>query len=337
MQSEFVTELLSNDPDNEINRAITAAVKRFLTFTFGWQPRTTLPTLEDIFTMIDLSAATGHALGSQNFPKRLRALRRMLIHRVFTILDRRFSMSSDITRLLDRIYDEDDKVIFVVLNWDVVLERHLDQLRVSRPFAYAVNERPWSGPTRRRSHSTYILKVHGSANWVYCDNCRQVFYDPYSKLALHIKAGLSDDDFKLFDDAWPDGKIERMGGREQACIDCNLPVGPHIATFSYRKSFRSAALTRSWATAEEKLTAANRWLFIGYSLPQADYEFVHLLKTAELKLARQHLRPIKIDVVVRNDDQAESRFRQVFGSAINVIEQNGLSGYLRGGLDNFLA
>ena len=39
---------------------------------------------------------------------------------------------------------------------------------------------------------------------------------------------------------------------------------------------------RSWLSAEQLLRAADKWVFIGYSLPPADYEFKHLLKRVQL-------------------------------------------------------
>lgn len=336
LQAQFADELLTNSPDDRRNQVITAAIGEFLRFTFGWRPRTPLPALEDIFTMIDLSAGTGHALGTLNTPRRLRALRRMLIHRVFSILDRRFQLSPEIRDLLTRILACDMSASFIVLNWDIVLERHLQEL--NREAVYEAGEFPWNGPIGSAPFITRVIKVHGSSNWVYCDNCRQVFSDADRKLSLVINAGLLDDDFKLFDETWPDNGIASLTGlTNRDCPRCRSPVGPHIATFSYRKSFRSAAFAQSWARAEEVLSSANRWLFVGYSLPNADYEFAHMLKTAELKLARPTLRPVRINVVLKRDKAAEERFRKMFGSAIAKVSHSGLEGYMKRGLRKFLA
>jgi hypothetical protein len=335
LQAQFADELLTNEPDDRRNQVITAAIQEFLGFTFGWQPSTPLPALEDIFTMIDMSAGTGHALGTQNTPRRLRALRRLLIYRVFSILDRRFRTSPEINELLTRIFSSDPNPSFIVLNWDIVLERHLQALY--KEFSYEADEFPWNG-VFRSGLLIRLIKVHGSSNWVYCDNCRQVFFDPDEKLSLAINAGLLDDDFKMFDETWPnDGIASLTGPTNRDCPRCRSPVGPHIATFSYRKSFRSAAFAQSWAKAEQALSGANRWLFVGYSLPHADYEFAHMLKTAELKLARPSLRPIRMDVVLKKDKAAEARYRQMFGSAIANVSQAGLDGYVRRGLGKFLA
>ena len=39
---------------------------------------------------------------------------------------------------------------------------------------------------------------------------------------------------------------------------------------------------KSWSSAERLLRNAEKWVFIGYSLPAADYEFKHLLKRVQL-------------------------------------------------------
>ncbi len=39
---------------------------------------------------------------------------------------------------------------------------------------------------------------------------------------------------------------------------------------------------KSWFAAEELLRDARKWVFIGYSLPAADYEFKFLLKRCQL-------------------------------------------------------
>jgi hypothetical protein len=328
LQRDLSSELLT-PADDPLDHVISGAIREFLKFTFGWAEGNPIPTLEDIFTMIDLSAGTGHALGPQNSPKHLRGLRRLLIYRVFSILDRQYKHSTEIDQLLRKLYEIDHETSFVVLNWDIVLERHLEQQPISRAISYGVNEMEWNGQTERGPFIASIIKVHGSANWVYCDSCRQIFFDRYSKLSLDIKAGISNDDLMLFEPRWQKGHYQLQ---KASCPRCGCPVGPHVATFSYRKSFRTNAFMASWAAAEEALSQANTWLFVGYSLPAADYEFAHLLKTAELKRAQSNDRPISMHVVLHTDEPAEKRFRQMFGNAIEIIEQGGLKRYLSTGL-----
>ena len=86
LQSEFSDMFLSINSNN-LDVAITNAIKHFLKNVFYWEKGNELPTLEDMFTMIDLSSATGHNLGRSYTPKMLRGLRRMLIYRCFEILN----------------------------------------------------------------------------------------------------------------------------------------------------------------------------------------------------------------------------------------------------------
>ena len=67
-------------------------------------------------------------------------------------------------------------------------------------------------------------------------------------------------------------------------------------------------------------------MFVGYSLPEADFEFRHLLKSAEKAVAGNT--PKTIQVILRKDPKAEQRFRRFFGIAGEQIQQCGLSEFL---------
>jgi hypothetical protein len=333
LQNELADALLSSEFDSAVDLAITAALKQFLIETFAWTSAMPLPSLEDIFTMIDLSAGSGHHLGRKFTPKLLRALRRMLIFRVFKILDRRFRAAPEIDAFLKK-YLVDDKPIsthFIVLNWDIVLERHLERHDPNLGLDYCSYALPWLPEDYEYPRTVGIVKVHGSSNWVYCDNCRALFYDRYRKLSLTVRAGLIKADFRLFDAKLTDREFDSAVGiaaRERNCRRCRTAVGPHIATFSYKKSFRTHAFASSWLAAEQILTDANRWIFIGYSLPEADYEFKHLLKTSQLKLARSKTISKSIDVVLLNDTTAADKYTKFFGLPGLSICQTGLAGYM---------
>lgn len=311
-QTELSSALLGEEFEDPLNHAITKALRRYLRNVFNWRFSDPLPTLEDIFTLIDLSTGTGHNLGRSFTPKRLRALRRMLIYRVFSILDLRFNHSTEIESFLELVLSEDSRrsTDFVVLNWDIVLERHLEFRNTPMSIDYGVNGEPWAGRQPDFDWRVKIAKVHGSSNWVYCDNCRTVFYDKSNKLALTLRAGLTKADLRLFDSGFVDKVFDTVIGlssSERGCRICGSAVGPHIATFSYRKSFRTHGFSQSWLAADQILTASNKWVFVGYSLPDADYEFKHLLKTAELKFAARAKPPKEITAVLLDDFSAESK------------------------------
>lgn len=329
VQAEFSNLLTSAEFDNSIDKVITNAIKDFLKDVFGWKDKNEIPSLEDIFTFIDLSAGSGHHLGIKYKPNRLRALRRMLIYRTFQIIDYRFKYSNDIDKLL-RHYEKSDPS-FIVMNWDIVLEKHLQKISSSRKVNYITPSYDWNNYERGDAEDGIkICKIHGSSNWVYCENCKTLFYVLDEKLSLHKKVGLIKADFRLFDEKFTDKHFDTSIGlspNDKKCKICNNSVASHIATFSYRKSFRTAAYPAIWAEAENILANATKWIFIGYSLPEADFELKHLIKSAELRL--KHKKILKeIDIVIYHDTNAQNKFQRFFGAEKVNIFNNGLSNYV---------
>jgi len=329
VQSEFSSLLTSSEFNTEIDKVITGAIKEFLKDVFGWKDTREIPSLEDIFTFIDLSAGSGHHLGIKYTPKLLRALRRMLIYRIFQIIDHRFTYSNDIIKLLE-YYDKDD-CAFIVMNWDIVLEKHLLKIDYKKKINYITPSYNWNNNKRGDSDGGIkVCKIHGSSNWVYCENCKTLFYLLDDKLSLHKKVGLVKSDFRLFDEQFTDKHFDESLGispNEKKCKICNNSVASHIATFSYRKSFRTAAYPAIWSEAENILANSSKWIFIGYSLPEADFELKHLIKNAELRFKHKKMRR-NIDVVIYNDNNTENKFEKFFGKENVDIYQGGLFDYV---------
>jgi hypothetical protein len=327
-----VSNLLFSDQFNTpLDKTITAAIDEFLKNAFYWKNGDPIPLLEDIFTMIDLSANNGHNLGRKFTPKLLRAIRRFLIYRIFQILDQNYQQSVAINTFLnDRLrLLKESRIAFVVLNWDIVLERHLENFS-GIGIDYCVDASPWDGGTGHSSVKAKIAKVHGSSNWVYCDNCHALFYDRYRKLSLKIKAGLVKADLRLFDESITGQSYRRNMediSEQRSCRHCDCAVGPHIATFSYKKSFRTHAFVNSWLAAEKMLSDASKWVFVGYSLPAADYEFKHLLKIYQLRFAKGKIPTKQIEVVLRDDREAEKNYKGLFGNHSISFFQEGLDHY----------
>lgn len=335
IQAEFSSLLLSDEFSSKLDLAITKNLSTFLKDVFGWRCGRMFPALEDIFTCIDLSAATGHHLGIQYTPKMLRAIRRMAIHRIFSVLDRRIESSSDIEQLLRAYTGEKESLKgFLVLNWDIVLEKHLARLYPAVVPDYACDASDWrnGGIASADVRRVPICKVHGSSNWVYCENCKTLFYDLDEKLSLRTRAGLIKADFRLFDESFRGALFDSCLGidpQERNCRICKNMVSTHIATFSYRKSFRTHAYPSIWNKAERLLSEADHWVFIGYSLPKADFEIKHLLKVAQLSMAHQReRRKLKIDVVVKGDSARED-YEGFFGRDSFTFYADGLESYVR--------
>jgi hypothetical protein len=92
-------------------------------------------------------------------------------------------------------------------------------------------------------------------------------------------------DFRLFKEGQELAKRlerDRIVRKIRICLGCGGRIGARVGTFSYRKDLNPHAFYTIWDRAESGLQLANRWLFVGYSLPEADIEIRHLLKSAQL-------------------------------------------------------
>jgi hypothetical protein len=147
--------------------------------------------------------------------------------------------------------------------------------------------------------------------------------------------GLLKSDFALFSETFANKYFDEDLGIDpdsRTCPICGNMLSTHIATFSFRKSYRTFAYPWIWHNAQAALMESSRWVFVGYSLPDADFEFKHLLKTAELTFLRRRLAHsgfLDIVVVLKDDPSAEARYRAFFGDRIRRVIQGGLEEYVK--------
>jgi hypothetical protein len=106
-----------------------------------------------------------------------------------------------------------------------------------------------------------------------------------------------------------------------------------VATFSYRKDLNPHAFYTIWDKARTGLLLAEKWLFIGYSLPEADIEIRHLLKSAQL--ARRDPTRVSIEVVLKGDCEAGERYGRFFGLRHEQMFQNGLEEWIANRLEAY--
>jgi hypothetical protein len=222
------------------------------------------------------------------------------------------------------------RLAFVTTNWDLMVERSLERSNID--FHWGVSQvDKYGDPVERRG--TPVLKLHGSVNWAYCDCCRSwSMFDPgMGQVAENLRLLLEHDDFRLF----PDGNVIAQDLDDfdlRTCSLCGGRLSTRIATFSYRKDLSVRAFQAIWDEAHTALHTARRWLFIGYSIPEADIEIRHLLKTAQLSQNRQ---PV-IDVVLHDDSPGGDRYARFFGATVKIF-QGGLNAWISQHGDEFCA
>jgi len=107
-----------------------------------------------------------------------------------------------------------------------------------------------------------LLKLHGSLNWLQCPRCSRVYVDFGSKIAI-----------RHFHD--PTKCRHCANNFKSNSKSINLVSNLIMPTFL--KNFSNSQYKLIWHNAGIELTEADEVIFIGYSLPQADFEMRQLL------------------------------------------------------------
>lgn len=330
LASEFTSSLINTrrlslkGPSRALVKCISDFVDK--TFAEGRKARPgDWPELEDVFTLVDLSANTGHHLGEYSASE-LRLIRRAMIVRMIRMLSQAYrsgmQTSDEKWKLLEQLFVDFNVTNTAVLsmNWDTVIEAGLARTQGIDRVAYGCHARASEFDTKDRLNFkagtgkkiVCLTKLHGSVNWLYCDSCRNVFWVAPAYTTKVSQTLFRDRDWEA---------VRRLTGRKQAyrtrrpaCPYCGVKaLGTRFATFSFRKALDFPMFAASWRTAERHMQEATHWVFFGYSMPSADFEFKYLIK--RVQLARK-VRPC-ITVITGGDGAAETvkRFKRFFGTA----------------------
>jgi len=324
LQDKLLDVAAETQPGKDREEFISKTLREFWEKVFGWQSGDRPPSVEDHFTQIDLAANSGHYLGHGYNPKRLRALRRFTIHRMFKLLDVQPTITPPINSFFARLH-ESFGLSVVTTNWDIAFERCLQKEKGK--FNYGIETFNAHGAVLQKG--TLILKLHGSTNWSYCDCCRNLSFE----MNTGKPAFLDPDDFCLFPGG---GDIARALQESdlRVCEQCDGRKGARVGTFSYRKDLSLPFFQSIRDSAQFTLQRAEKWLVIGYSMPEADIEIRHLLKSAQLARAgpRQHL---SINVVLKGDCAASERYQRFFGLRNATLFNSGLGDWIKTKLDEY--
>ncbi|MDE5553408.1 MAG: SIR2 family protein [Malacoplasma sp.] len=192
-------------------------------------------------------------------------------------------------------------------NWDTVLEIAFRK----------TNKAFWTNLEDDKTALVKILKLHGSINWFKCNCCGEYQIAEYGKIADY-----------LFDDS----KIEKCEKCDITAKSSQVLLQPDIITPTMLKSLDSKLFREIWAQAATELEKANKITFIGYSLPQADFEIRYLL--------RKHIKKqTQIDVVLSKNDKPlsttdvwnkpEIRYRNLFPGNNIIFYYKGFEDYFK--------
>lgn len=283
-----------------------------------------IPTFEELLTIIDISLSRQDDLTRKWNYKKLMELRNDLIYCIAKILEQTLEHGGRLhKKFINNLFElpkrNNKNTSFISLNYDILLDNRLIDLYVKkdwdidygiefRNFVKSIERKPeerleftqvpneWHWP--RKDRAIYLLKLHGSLNWLYCPNCNTVKITKKEKGALRI--------WTEFETCEIDGSLQR----------------PLIVPPTWQKVYENPHLVKIWLRAAEVLSRTDKVIFVGYSLPDSDIRLKYLFKKF-LYRDDVSLKP-KISVVLREDEETkeiEKRYKRIFGQDVNTITE----------------
>ena len=313
------------------------------------------PRLEDVFTLIDQSIQRkNHCLG-YNWQD-LEVVRSALLDAIVLL----FHAKQDLMASADRdFYDsvaaflieqriaagqESHPFSIISLNWDCILEnaiyRCLDQYGITEvDVDYCCYTTPLQGPQGQKAkhvpsvqqkakglYNIKLMKLHGSINCVICPNCNRLY------VGLHAPSEWMEE--YLLNKICP--RCARTAPHSQEGKRQGPILEPLLISPTFLKELSNTHIQMVWDNAYVDLCEAQRVIFIGYSLPEADYHLRTLLKRAIRHDAQitavltERDAPLSDCPAHIRDKYAASRYRAFFGSEPRVtVRSDGMKGYFR--------
>lgn len=189
----------------------------------------------------------------------------------------------------------------ITSNYDYTVEAHLlnrhQTWHVDRYVDYGFS---WREPItsdrvylRPQKPLYRLFKLHGSKDWLKCDRCGHIYINPTTE---------------LYELIFPNSKND-----DNSCHCGYWPLRPVMIAPSYLRSEFDTNLHDIWKSALEELRASGRWVLVGYSLPNEDFNIKSLL----LRAFNGREKKPEI-IVVQRSDESKERYAQFFGKN-NII------------------
>lgn len=310
------------------------------------------PPLEDLFTLLDHAISRReYYLGEpwnvlenvrRNFSLALMfAINRATDRAPRTARTFYRSLAADLLDQRLAAHQKGDPFSFILVNWDCLLENSLywclreaggfrradvDYCCYTSPLDVTSPHQPSILQRALGIFNIKVIKLHGSTNWLLCPNCNRM----YTGLGGNHEQQHS----YVVPQYCPKCSPGGASGAEEGGVG-SPELTPFLITPTFLKVFDNPHIQTSWHNAQIELAEAARVVFIGYSLPQADYHFRTLLRRAirgdinvEVVLTPAD-RPARNCPRVARPAYAAYRYAEFFGEDRLTIHLQGTEGYFR--------
>lgn len=186
-------------------------------------------------------------------------------------------------------YKREDPVSVISTNWDILLDNSIysslqrnEQYDGVVDYCCYISSRDESDTTvtpgleklGQGGFNVKLLKLHGSLNWLQCPRCARLYAKFFEKVAMHH--------FDFSDSCRHcDNNFPEENGRHLLSQNLIMPT--------YLKDLSNPQYRIIWQNAGIEISEADHIVFIGYSLPQADFEMRQLLSRMTRKNAKIHV------------------------------------------------
>ena len=341
------TEFFLNafDPHNSfIGDERIKDVKKFIDNNYYQLKDNHYPNIEDVLSLIDYTIERKEALSEVYLFEEVVNVRNKIIYLMGKVIKDNIEKSSEQKKEVSRSFIEkinnlllkSKKVSIISTNYDIIIDNALREKIQSCNYGEMLRYNIFldiNGPKRNARPTTTLnwedpniscrgeineggiplLKIHGSLNWFYCPKCDEVDITVGTKQA---------DDF-----------VEQQ--RRSLCANpmCTSTYEPLLVTPTMLKVYNNTFLQKLWTHSEKIISESNEIVFIGYSLPEADYHIRSLLTKALIKNTN-NIRILVIEKKPLNDEDAErieavgDRYNTLFGQDRVTFKPIGLEGML---------
>ncbi|MHB1832346.1 MAG: hypothetical protein ACYCRH_08065 [Acidiferrobacteraceae bacterium] len=225
-------------------------------------------------------------------------------------------------------YTREDPVSVISTNWDILLDNSIYQslqsnsnyngvvdycCYISSKDENDVTVKPGLEKLGQGGFNVKLLKLHGSLNWVQCPRCARLYARFNTKDAMHS-----------FTSPTSCRHCDRNFAEEKG----NHILSANLIMPTYLKDLSNPQYRIIWQNAGIEISEADDIVFIGYSLPYADFEMRQLLSRMTRKMARIHV----VDYCCEEGGRAalEAHWKKFFGQREITFSFDGAKAFIDG-------
>lgn len=308
--------------------------------------RNNIPNIEDVLSLIDYSIQNKETLYNKFLYEEIIEIRNNLVYLIGKVIkdtiehdgNIKLDLSDDFIKKMKQLMALENNVSIISTNYDIILDNSLIRVCESCKYGFLLrhnihwNHNPEEKLKKVNGQPSYnynyqgkrvtgsinkgtidLLKIHGSLNWFYCPKCNEIDITILRKGTTDLAADQS----------------------RYICAnrDCTSNYEPLIVTPTMLKVYDNDYIHQLWKESEQKIADSDELVFIGYSLPEADY---HLRSMIVRGLVKNENKP-KLLIIDKNPEKphevrwsqnVEKRYKLLFGTQNVDFKTIGLSGLL---------